>query len=113
MFVRYVRGGVGRKTQSTKYIVQSVPTDPAVNVHIHTFINSTEIFVQDIYLFAAHQQNGWARCVINALQNDARRLNLPIRLGVLKVNPAIGFYTRQGFALERADAQYFYLIWRA
>jgi hypothetical protein len=51
--------------------------------------------------------------VINALQNDARRLNLPIRLGVLKVNPAIGFYTRQGFALERADAQYFYLIWRA
>jgi ribosomal protein S18 acetylase RimI-like enzyme len=76
-------------------------------------INSTEIFVQDIYLFAAHQQNGWARCVINALQNDARRLNLPIRLGVLKVNPAIGFYTRQGFALERADAQYFYLIWRA
>jgi hypothetical protein len=39
VFVRYVRGGVGRKTQSTKYIVQSVPTDPAVNVHIHTFIN--------------------------------------------------------------------------
>ncbi len=33
------------KTQSTKYIVQSVPTDPAVNVHIHTFINFQQKFL--------------------------------------------------------------------
>ena len=43
------------------------------------------------------QQSGIGKRIIKALINLAQKMQLPIRLSVIKANPVVGFYLKQGF----------------
>ena len=62
------------------------------------------IFLWDIQLAEQHQGSGIGTDILLNLQAEAVKLGLPIRLRVLKGNPALQFYQRHGFGiLEELD----------
>lgn len=67
----------------------------------------TEIFLAKIYLLPEYQNRGIGTRLIEALLREAFGQNLPVRLRVLKVNPARRLYERLGFkVIEEADTHY-------
>lgn len=54
--------------------------------------------VNQLFLLPEHQGQGIGRKCMLLIMEEARRLGLPVRLRVLKVNPrALAFYQRLGF----------------
>jgi len=54
--------------------------------------------LNQLFLLPAHQGKGVGTECMSLVMDEARRLGLPLRLGVLKVNPrALAFYERLGF----------------
>lgn len=54
--------------------------------------------VNQLFLLPEHQGAGIGRECMSLIMEEARRLGLPVRLRVLKVNPrALAFYRRLGF----------------
>lgn len=62
------------------------------------------LYLDHLYLAAAFQGQGLGREIVEALQADATRLSLPIRLMALNGSPANEFYLSCGFAFVSADA---------
>ena len=58
------------------------------------------VFVNQIYILPEHQKQGIGRRCMSIVVEEAKKLNLPVRLRVLKVNPhAVVFYERLGFTI--------------
>jgi len=54
--------------------------------------------LNQLFILPEHQSKGIGGACMSLLIDEAHRLNLPVRLGVLKVNPrALAFYKRLGF----------------
>jgi len=54
--------------------------------------------LNQLFLLPAHQGKGIGTQCMSLIMDEARRLGLPLRLGVLKVNQrALAFYQRLGF----------------
>ncbi|MGF7169126.1 GNAT superfamily N-acetyltransferase [Sphingobium xanthum] len=67
------------------------------------------LFLDHLYVADSYQGRGFGRGIISAVQQDARRLPLPVRLTALKGSPANQFYRRCDFALvgeEEFDNHY-------
>ena len=61
--------------------------------------------LEDLYVVPAFQRLGIGTRVMRVLIDDARRAGKPMRLRVLKVNPARTFYARFGFVAVRATRE--------
>lgn len=58
------------------------------------------VFVNQIYILPEHQKQGIGRRCMSVVVEEGNKLDLPVRLRVLKVNPrAVTFYERLGFTL--------------
>lgn len=55
------------------------------------------IFLKNIQIVPLHQRRGLGAKIVGTLIEEADERGVPIRLQVLKVNPAREFYTRLGF----------------
>jgi GNAT superfamily N-acetyltransferase len=59
--------------------------------------------VNQLFLLPEYQGQDIGRRCLRLVMDEARRLGLPVRLRVLKVNPrALAFYQRLGFARARS-----------
>jgi ribosomal protein S18 acetylase RimI-like enzyme len=61
------------------------------------------VFVDYIALMPEHQRHGIGSSLMRQLQASAATRGLPVRLNVLKVNPARVLYERLGFAVVGED----------
>lgn len=61
------------------------------------------VFVDYIALMPAHQRHGIGAALLRQVQASAATRGLPVRLNVLKVNPARALYERLGFAVVGED----------
>lgn len=67
----------------------------------------TELFLAKIYLLPEYQNRGIGTRLIQVLLQEAFDQYLPVKLRVLKVNPARKLYERLGFkVVEEADTHY-------
>jgi ribosomal protein S18 acetylase RimI-like enzyme len=66
---------------------------------VSTVRRATDIFLSNIELLPAYQRQGIGAQLIRALIADACEKGLPIKLQVLKVNPAQKLYARLGFSV--------------
>ena len=58
------------------------------------------VFVNQIYILPEHQTQGIGRRCMSIVIEEGNKLNLPVRLRVLKVNHgAVAFYERLGFTI--------------
>jgi ribosomal protein S18 acetylase RimI-like enzyme len=63
------------------------------------------IQLEEIYLESARQNQGLGTEVMKRFVEQARSLELPIRLHVLSSNPARRFYERLGFTITRSTPE--------
>ena len=61
------------------------------------------VFVGYIALISGHQRHGIGASLIRQVQVSAATRGVPVRLNVLKVNPACALYERLGFAVVGED----------
>jgi ribosomal protein S18 acetylase RimI-like enzyme len=66
----------------------------------------TEIRIVDIALLPAHRGKGHGAHLLQALIDEARAAGKPLRLQVLKNNPALRLYLRLGFAPTGENGHY-------
>jgi len=57
------------------------------------------------------QLEGHGQFLLRVVQTQAMQANKPLRLNVLKVNPALDFYLKQGFEVVAEDEHRFKLDW--
>ena len=66
------------------------------------------IQLAQIFILPAHQGRGIGSKLIEQLLAEARSVGLPLRLRVLRVNPAFNLYQRMGFkVVEETPERYF------
>ena len=59
------------------------------------------VFLNQIYILPGYQGQGIGRECLLTVFEEATKLNLPVKLKVLKVNPrAVAFYERLGFTID-------------
>ena len=66
-----------------------------------------EMHLHILYLFPIFQRLGIGSKLVSSLQREAVERHVPLRLKVLKVNPAKGFYERLGFSVEEETEHFF------
>jgi|SRR5579864_126655 len=66
----------------------------------------------DISLIPEYRGRGLGTILMGNLLNDCRNSGLPVRLQVLKTNPAQRLYERVGFRRTSEDQLYFQMEWR-
>jgi len=71
-----------------------------------------EILLVDIALLPAYRNGGIGTSLIQALQDEAAMADLPIRLHVAALNPALRLYHRLGFTRIGESPIYLELEWR-
>ncbi len=72
-----------------------------------------EIRLIDLALLPAHRRNGIGTALLLELQREARTANRPLRLQVLKSNPALRLYLRLGFSPTGDNGMYLQMEWSA
>ena len=60
-------------------------------------LHPTHHQLEQLFLLPSHQGKGTGSEVLQTVMDQARRAGLPVRLRVLRVNPARHFYERHGF----------------
>jgi ribosomal protein S18 acetylase RimI-like enzyme len=66
-----------------------------------------EVQLHILYLFPSFQGLGIGTTLVSSLQRKAAERSVPLRLKVLKVNPAKSFYERLGFTVEEETEHFF------
>jgi ribosomal protein S18 acetylase RimI-like enzyme len=70
-----------------------------------------EFVLVDISLLPEYRGTGIGRYLIGRLQEEAARMNRPVRLHVLRGNPASRLYEQLGFVRVGDDGVYSEMIW--
>lgn len=69
--------------------------------------NSEEVFLRTIEIYPTYQRQNLGTTIIQQIIDDAIRKTKPVRLRVLKVNPAKRLYERLGFSvIEETKTHY-------
>ncbi len=71
----------------------------------------SEIRLHMLYLLPGFQGLGVGSALVSSLQQEASRRGVPLRLQVLKVNPAKAFYERLCFRVEEESEYFFHMQW--
>ena len=74
---------------------------------------SDEIRLIDIALLAGFQGEGTGSGLLEALLDEARQMDLPLRIHVEKFNPALRWYERLGFRQIEDKGVYLFMEWTA
>lgn len=77
------------------------------------FQNGLEMILVDISLLPDFHNQGIGTKMLTALQEEAARTSLPLRLHVLKTNPAARLYERIGFIPLQDDGLRLLMEWTA
>ncbi|MFM9847973.1 MAG: GNAT family N-acetyltransferase [Hyphomicrobiaceae bacterium] len=68
-----------------------------------------EIFIKQMFLQPASQRQGIGSSLLVNLIEHGRQAKKPVRLGVVKINPALRLYQRHGFTITSEDDFKFYM----
>lgn len=89
--------------------VRLIAVDGATVGWLQSSLRDGALFVAQFYLAGAWQRRGVGAATMDLLLNEAGEANRAITLGVARINPAVRFYKRQGFYINREDEQKYYM----
>ena len=69
----------------------------------------THIQLHQLFILPEYQNRGIGSRLLEDLLAEARRIGLPVRLRVLRVNPAKNLYERYGFRVTSEEPERFYM----
>lgn len=67
----------------------------------------TELWLHSMLLLPAFQRKGIGRMLLSGSLGKARALNVPLRLAVMRANPARAFYEAYGLSVYDEATEYF------
>lgn len=67
----------------------------------------TELWLHSMLLLPAFQRKGIGRTLLSGSLEKARALDIPLRLAVMRANPARAFYERHGLSVYDEATEYF------
>ena len=68
-----------------------------------------ELVIDQLYLLPKFQNKGVGTEILRSLKEQARKMSVPIKLSVLRVNPAQRFYNRNGFTVSSETVERVYM----
>jgi ribosomal protein S18 acetylase RimI-like enzyme len=93
--------------------IQIISLDDQDIGYIAVAHNEHEIRLFNIMILPDFQNHGLGTAVMGELLSEARVKQIPLRLQVLKVNPARNFYARLGFKVNGENNTHFQMSWTA
>jgi GNAT superfamily N-acetyltransferase len=72
---------------------------------------ATELWVQMLFVLPEFQRRGVGRSLLAQVQEAAREARLPVRLRVMRVNPARYYYDHLGFVSFKEEDDFLYFEW--
>jgi len=69
----------------------------------------THLQLDQLYIIPPYQRRGIGAYVLGLVLEDARKSGLPVRLRVLRANPASRFYQRHGFEVVSETPERFFM----
>ena len=76
---------------------------------LQTFIEDDALLLAQLFIDRPFQRRGIGPQAIHRLIAEGNRANQPLRLNVVKINPAVRLYERLGFRVVREDERKFYM----
>jgi len=71
--------------------------------------SNNQIVIEQIYILPEYQNQGIGTTIISGLKKESLKLHIPLKLSVLRVNPAKDFYIRNGFIIEKETDERIYM----
>ena len=72
--------------------------------------SATDAFLANIEILPEYQGQGLGAALVNGIITQAEACNLPVRLQVLKINPARRLYERLGFVVTGETETHFQMV---
>ena len=69
----------------------------------------SHVQLEQLFVLPAFQRQGVGAAVLQQVLSRARNAGVPVRLRVLRVNPAARFYARHGFRVVSESRERFYM----
>ena len=91
--------------------VRLITLDGADIGWIQTINQDGALFLAQMFINRTFQRRGIGTAIMKSLIGEAARSNLPMRLNVVKINPARRLYERLGFTVIHEDERKLYLQW--
>ena len=91
---------------ASSFVIASAETPDRGNLDIGGYClkqKPDHLYLEMLLLDAAWQRQGYGSAIMTDVMRQAGKLDYPVRLSVLKINPAFHFYHRLGFVVESED----------
>lgn len=105
--------------QQQSYAAQYPDADHRILIHHHLRAgrilisrSGQAVILVDLTLLPEHRGKGIGTALLQDLQREAAELGKPLRLSVLKTNPARRLYARLGFTQTGGNELYDFLEWQ-
>jgi len=85
--------------------------DPAGGYHLARKSDPHQLWLEMILVKPDLQRRGYGTLMMQHIKDQARVLKLPVRLKVLRSNPALLFYRQQQFTSVQADVNSLKMEW--
>jgi ribosomal protein S18 acetylase RimI-like enzyme len=89
--------------------VRIIDVDDSNAGWLQSEMRDDEMFIAQLFVDGPFQRQGIGTHVMKSLIGEAARLNQPVRLAVVKINPALRLYERLGFHTTHEDDRKFYM----
>ena len=89
--------------------VQIITRDGVDVGWLQSTTTDSELFLAQLFLEAAVQNQGIGTEVMHRLISEANRSDRAVTLGVVKISPALRLYERLGFTITHEDDRKFYM----
>lgn len=77
----------------------------------HISTKSDHLVLDMILVEPKFQSQGWGRSLLKQVKTESRKLGRPVRLSVLKANPAVDFHLKEGFEEFASDEYSIKMLW--
>jgi GNAT superfamily N-acetyltransferase len=85
----------------------------SINIGAYSLTEKTDhLWLEMLLILPDYQNQGLGTHILQTIQTEASLKHKPLRLSVLKVNPAREFYRRLGFEVSGEDSWSFKLSWQ-
>lgn len=91
------RGQILEDIRRSRSMIVEIDGQPIGLMRVDEF--STHLHLDQLFILPEHQRQGVGRRLVTELLGRADPMRLPLRLWVLRVNPAVSFYERLGFKI--------------
>ena len=100
-----------KQSKSGRIEIIEIQDDRAGILLVET--DNKQMAIEQFYILPEFQNKGIGTKILSDLKNAALELRIPLKLSVLRVNPAKEFYAKNGFVIEKEADERIYMQYQS